>query len=128
MVWIEGRRRALWVLVDALGISPAMTRRTLKLLGPAEQHKVWVLRFLLSQAELVLGREIFRSDDAQVQTALRRRWGDLPGALVAAVPHDAPDGDLPGPVHAWVHLDAAGHFSLEPVPAEPQTPPDDAAR
>lgn len=113
-VWLDGRRRALWVLVDQLGITPAMTRRPLKLHGPEVQARYWALRFLLSQADLVIGREVLRIADPDVQTALRRRWNDLPGALVVG----ESGASLPGPVDGWVRLDAHGAFSAgtEPPP------------
>lgn len=119
-VWLDGRRRSLWVLVDQLGLAPANTRRVLKLESTAVQHKYWVLRFLLSQADLVIGREVFRSDDPQVQAALRRRWGDLPGALLAG----ESDRPLPGRADAWLAFDADGRFSSGTEAPDEPTPPE----
>lgn len=105
-VWLEGRRRSLMVLVDLLGITPAMRRRPLKLCTPDVEDKVWALHFVLSQAGLLVGRDVFRSADPQVREALRRRWDEWPGTLVAGLGPEP----LPGSLNGWVQIDAEGHF------------------
>jgi hypothetical protein len=106
-VWLGGRRRSLWVLLDALGISPALARRAYRYLSPEQQAKVWAFRFLLSRASLLIGREVFRIPDPLVQAVIARRWGDLPGTVVVG----ESDVPLPGPTDQWAALDAEGHFT-----------------
>ena len=107
-VWLQNRRRALYVLVDALGIAPATTRRPVKMETGAVQDKYWALRFLVSRADLLLGREIFRLPDPAVREAIRLRWPDLPGTLVA----ELGEGEPPGPLDARVRIDDRGAFTL----------------
>lgn len=116
-VWLDGRRRSVMVLVDLLGITPAMRRRPLKFADPETVDKVLALRFVMSQAALLIGREVFRSADPQVREALRRRWADWPGAVVVSLD----DHPAPGALNAWVRIDAAGHFTAG------DGPPDDVA-
>ena len=108
-VWLEQRRRAVQVLVDLLGISPADTRRPLKLQSAETIARYWVLRFLLSRARLLVGAEIFQLGDAHIRRAMARRWPDLPGAVLACTPRDA----LPGPVDTTLHLAADGAVSVQ---------------
>ncbi len=107
-VWLENRRRSLWVLIDLLGISPAMTRRPVKMESPALQRKYWALRFMVSRAELLLGREVFAIGDPAVQKALRSRWSDFPGALIAC----RGEGPLPGQTDAELTIDGEGGAAL----------------
>ncbi|MBI3991772.1 MAG: hypothetical protein HY342_00750 [Candidatus Lambdaproteobacteria bacterium] len=116
-VWLEQRRRSLQVLVDLLGIAPADTRRPLKLQSAQTVTRYWVLRFLLSRAQLLIGSEIFRLDDAQIRAAMARRWPDLPGAVLVCAPREA----LPGPVDTTLHLDADGTARIERQDAAPST-------
>lgn len=113
-VWLDGRRRSLEVLVDGLGISPAMTRRAVRYGPPDLFDKVWALRFMLSRAHLLLGRDVFAIADPQVRGAMRRRWKDFPGTLLACPV--APG--LPGEPDLWVAFDADGGFA-GPLPADP---------
>jgi hypothetical protein len=99
-VWLQNRRRALGVLVDLLGITPAMTRRPLKMEPPPVAERLWVLRFLLSRAELLLGSDIFQLQDAAIRSALARRWEDIPGCIVASCARES----LPGPVDTVVRI------------------------
>ncbi len=103
-VWLNGRRRSVGVLVDILGISPRDTRRAVKLDAPRLPDKLWALRFALSEAGLLLGREVFALPDAEIREGLRQRWPDWPGTVVAAE-GGAP---LPGEVDAWVAFDPSG--------------------
>ena len=108
-VWLEGRRRSLRVLVDQLGLMPDTLRLPLKHQPPEVFTKYWALRFLISRADLLIGREIFALDDPAIQTALRRRWADSPGAVLAATARER----LPGPVGLRLSLGADGSFSSE---------------
>ena len=84
-----------------------MTRRALRYASTEVIDKVWALRFMLSQAHLVVGRDVFRLADEGIHAALRRRWDDLPGTLVAC------EGErpLPGAVQQWVRFDTDGRFT-----------------
>lgn len=113
-VWLDGRRRSMMVLVDLLGITPSMRRRPLKLAPPGTADKVWALRFTLSQASVLIGRELFRCPDPLVQDVLRRRWADWPGTVLVGL-----DGSVvPGPLDGWVRIDAEGHFTAGEGPPE----------
>ena len=119
-VWLQGRRRDLLVLVDLLGLEPALRRRPFKHLAPDEQNRVWGLHFMISRAGLLIARDLFRLEDALLREALRRRWGDFSGTLVAA------EGalPLPGPVDTWVRIAPDGAFHVTSVgePAAQGTP------
>jgi hypothetical protein len=107
LIWIGGRRRSLHVLVDALGITPAVARRPARYLEPEDAARLWALRFLLSRARLMVARELMQVAVPEVREVLGRCWGDLAGSVVAcegALP-------LPGPVHGWVAFAADGSFS-----------------
>ena len=107
LIMLDGRRRSLWVLLDVLGISPHMTRRALKYAAPELIDKVWALRFMLSRASLLIGRDLFRLTDEGIHAALRRRWSDLTGAVVVG----ETEQPLPGPVQEWVRFDGDGGFT-----------------
>lgn len=113
-IWLAGRRRSLMVLVDLLGITPAMRRRPLKFSSSGTEDKVWALHFVLSQASVLVGREVFRCPDPLVREALRRRWGDWPGTLIAGLDAEP----LPGPLDGWARIDADGHFSAGDGPPD----------
>jgi hypothetical protein len=117
-VWLQNRRRALYVLVDALDISPRVTRRPVKMEAGEVQDKYWALRFLISRAELLIGRDIFRLNDPAVRQAIRLRWPDLPGTVVAGLGEE----ELPGPVDARVRIDEGGAFTLQAVLGGEATP------
>ncbi len=119
-VWLEGRRRALLVLVDLLGLTPALRRRPFKHLEPEVRGRVWALHFMLSRAGLLIARDLFRLTDPLVREALRRRWSDFPGALVAA----ESDPPLPGPVDTWLRIAPDGTVTVTGVgePSASATP------
>ena len=110
-VWLEGRRRDMLVLVDLLGLSPALRRRPFKHLPPEVQERVWALHFMISRANLLMGRDLFRLTDPILREVLRRRWSDLSGTLVAA--ESAPP--LPGPVDTWLRIAPDGSVSVTGV-------------
>jgi len=110
-VWLSGRRRALLVLVDLLGFTPALRRRPLKHIPPEMQERFWALRFMISRAHLLIGRDLFRSTDALLREALRRRWNDLAGTLIVA----ESEQPLPGPVDTWLHIDAEGAVTVTAI-------------
>lgn len=109
-VRLGDRRRALWVLLEQMEITPAMTRRPLKLEPPVVPRRFWAVRFLLSRAQLLIGDEIFREQDEPLRAGLRRRWHDLPACVVAF----APPHLLPGPVDTRVRI-TADAFVHEPA-------------
>lgn len=121
-VWLEGRRKVLWVLLDALEIRPDMTRMALKLIPEDILDKFCALRFMVSRAEVLVGREIFASHDEAVRKALSRRWLDFTGTVIAAESHS---GALPGHVDAWWIIDGEGRVFEEKEqgsPAEEEGP------
>ena len=114
-VWLERRRRSLGVLVDQLGLMPDKLRFPFKHQPPEVFTKYWALRFLISRADLLIGREIFNLDDPDIQAALRKRWADFPGAVVAATGRER----LPGPVDLRLSFGADGSFSSEAYRTQP---------
>lgn len=122
-VWLENRRRVLWVLVDRLGILPSMTRKPLKLETPAVRDKFWALRFMLSRAQLLIGNEIFQLADDRIRESLGMRWADFPGALIAAEGPRGPPGALTG----RVRMESDGRFVLA-APEAPETAREEKSR
>lgn len=107
-VRLENRRHALWVLIDRLGLTARDTRRPLKLESEAVRIKYWALRFMVSRAELLLGRSVFASEDPEIREAIAARWSDFPGTLVIK-----DEGrPLPGPVDGQVVIDRAGRVRV----------------
>lgn len=81
---LEGRRRSIRVLLDRLELTPGSLRRPLKMQPPEIVEKYLALRFITSQADLLVGGDIYSSRDPAIRHALRSRWGDHPGAVLAA--------------------------------------------
>ena len=108
-VWLDGRRRTLEVLVDSLNITPADTRRPLKLLDESIRNKYWALRFALSRAQVLVGSGIFALEDPAIRNSLARRWADLPATLFAG----GPKAHLPGPVETIIRWRSDGNFEVE---------------
>jgi hypothetical protein len=123
-IWLGGRHHTLMVLVDLLDITPRLRYRSIKLLAPELVERALALRFVASRANLLLGREVFQIADAKVQEALRRRWGDWPGSVLAC------EGErpLPGPTDGWVQFDPDGRFSSGDAPASDTAEADDSER
>ena len=121
-VWLKNRRRSLGVLLNTLGITPDLTRRSLKFLDKPVQDKFWVLKFLVSRAELLMGNEIFLLEDPEIQRAFHLRWSDFPGILICG----APEKTLHGPIDTKIFFDSNGKFRLESIspPGEDERPGD----
>ncbi len=111
-VWLENRRRSLNVLLDRIGLTPNRLRLPLKLQPVEVFNKFWALRFLVSRADLLIGRELFALPDPQIRESLRMRWGDFHGTLLAVAAHD----ELAGEPDAHVVLASDGRFSSRPLP------------
>lgn len=109
-VWLEGRRRSLGVLMDRLALAPNRLRLPLKLQPPEVVARYVALRFILSRADLLVGAEVFASPDEPVREALRARWADFPGAVVAGVAA----ASMPGKPGTRVVISAQGGFRCEP--------------
>ncbi len=110
-VWLENRRRSLSVLLDRIGLTPDTLRLPLKFQPAEVLDKFWALRFLVSRADLLIGRELFALPDPQIRESLRLRWGDFPGTLLAVAAHD----ELAGEPDVHVVLAADGRFSSRPL-------------
>ncbi len=109
-VWLEGRRRSLGVLMDRLALAPNRLRMPLKMEPPEVVDRFVALRFILSRADLLIGREVFACPDEPVRKALRARWDEFPGAVVAG----GDPGSLPGKTGTRVVISAEGTFSSGP--------------
>ena len=110
-LWLENKRRSLWVVIDRLGLTPRNFHLPIKLEPPEIAEKVWALHFIASRADLLIGREIFMTGIPEIRTVLKQRWGDFTGTVICA----APDKDLPGPVTVRAVLDATGAFHYDRV-------------
>lgn len=110
-LWMDARRRVLLVCVDSLGLSPHMTRQPLRHVEEPVLNKFWALRFMTSRAQLQIGKGVFSVADEDVRKTLRRRWDDIPGAVVAGCPAE----HLPGKVTYRVSFDEGGGFTMERV-------------
>ena len=85
-VWLGQRRRSIGVLVDQLGLGAQQSRTPIKLMGDVVRNRIWCLRFIVSQADLLIGRDIFALEDETIRAALHRRWEDFPGTLLVGLP------------------------------------------
>ncbi len=113
-IWLEGRRRSFRVLVDRLGLAPNNLRRPIKLESAEVVLKYLALRFLVSRADVLMGRELFATKDEQVREVLRLAWKDFPGALVAPVSAE----NLPGDPDCHIRVLPGGKVEVR-TPAEP---------
>jgi hypothetical protein len=86
----------------------------LKLEPKEVQDRFWALRFVSSNADLLIGREIFELQDEPIRRVLRERWGDFPGAVICAAHADS----CPGPVDTEIAIETGGSVRVEPI-AEP---------
>jgi len=116
-IWIGERRRSTQVVMDRLGLLPHHRRRPLKMESREVFNRFWALRFVSSNADLLLGREVFELKDEAIRRVLRDRWGDFPGTVICAA---APEHS-PGPVHTIVTIEEDGSAHVEPV-ADPAAP------
>ena len=110
-VWLENRRRSVQVLLDRLGLMAKQMRLPLKFQSEEAVAKFSAFRFITSRADLLIGSEIFRGTDLQVERVLRARWADFPGVVIACSEFSR----LPGPVDAHVKIGSGGEFSSEPA-------------
>jgi hypothetical protein len=80
-------------------------------------ERFWALRFVASNADLLIGKEIFEIQDEPIRRVLHDRWGDFPGAVICA----AREESRPGPVDTQVTIEPGGTVRIEPI-AEPVPP------
>ncbi len=109
-LWLEQRRRSLFVVLGRLGLSPETFHRPLKMEGEEVLDKVWALRFVASRADLLIGREIFRLRDEAVWRVMLQRWDDFPGALLYAGPPER----IPGRPTITLTVEDSGAVRVEP--------------
>lgn len=121
-VWLGQKRRALPVVMERLELLLAHAHLPLKHQPPQVLDRFWALRFLASQAHLLIGREIFALEDPAVEDMLRQRWDEFPGAVIYA----GPEARLPGAINTVLEVDAAGAVTvaeLTPLPEPEIAPP-----
>jgi hypothetical protein len=115
--------------MERLGLESRHFRRPLKLEPPEVFERFWVLRFLASRAQLLVGREVFALEDPRVREAIEQRWADWPAAVIYAGPPER----IPAPPDAALTLTPEGHAETEllseaarlvdaPVPRESEEP------
>ena len=110
-IWIGARRRSIQVVMDRLGLSPHHFRKPLKLESEEVRHRFWALRFVSSNADLLIGREIFQLPDEPIRRVLKERWGDFPGIILCGASADL----CPGPTNSLLAIDAGGTVQVEPM-------------
>lgn len=110
-LWLDHRVRSIGILLELLELTPKSVRRVLKLESDLVRDKFWALRFMLSHADLLLGREVFQIEDPLVRNCLRMWWDGFQGALVCC--DDA--GALPGAVDTRIRIDRDGGVIITPV-------------
>ncbi|MDH5752910.1 MAG: hypothetical protein OEZ59_10910 [Deltaproteobacteria bacterium] len=108
-IWLQGRRRPLRIMLDWIGLEPSHMRIALGLAPAGVRERYWVARFLASEADLLLGREVFQVKCPKSRELLRLRWPDWPGAVIAA----CTAGSLPGAADQKVRISRQGGFSLK---------------
>jgi len=111
-IWIGARRRSAQVVMDRLELSPHQFRKPLKMESEEVLRRFWALRFVSSNADLLIGREIFELQDEPIRRVLKERWGDFPGTVLCAASAES----CPGPADALVAIDANGGVHVERVP------------
>jgi hypothetical protein len=112
-IWIGERRRSTQTVMDRLGLEPHHFRLPLKLEPKEAAERFWALRFVCSNADLLIGREIFELEDETIRRVLRDRWADFPGIVICA----APERDCPGPTDTVVAIEPDGSVHSEPAAA-----------
>lgn len=110
-LWLDHRVRSSGVLLEWLELTPKRIRRDLKLETDLVREKYLAFRFMLSQADLLMGEEVYRIGDPPVQNCLRLWWDGFQGALIC---RDDGQG-LPGPVNTRVRIDREGGVTITPV-------------
>jgi hypothetical protein len=115
-IWLAGRRRSVPVVMDRLDLSPNLLRWPLKLLDPGVLDRFWALRFVASEADLLIGREVFLLTDERIRRVLRERWLEFPATVICAAPEEA----LPGPAHVLLVIEADGSSRVEPLAQAPE--------
>ena len=111
-IWLGGRRRSLFTVMDRLGILTHHVHGPLKMEPAGVFEKYWALRFVMSEADLLIGREIFALDDPAIREVIALRWGDLRGALIYAGAAER----IPAPPHWTLGLHADGRATVEGAP------------
>lgn len=114
-LWLDHRVRSTGILLENLEITPQNIRRDIKLESETVRNKFWALRFMLSQADLLIGREIFQVEDPLVRDCLRQWWGGFQGVLIGC----QDGGVLPGAVDSRLRIDEDGGVTVTPVASGP---------
>jgi hypothetical protein len=127
-LWIGQRRRSLFGVMDRLGIDSRHMHSPLKLEPARIQDKYWALRLIASDADLLVGREIFSLEDPLIREVITLSWSDLRGAVIYAGPPER----IPAPPDTILALNDDGTVSVlsggsgtdedEPEPAERRPP------
>ncbi len=109
-VWLESRRRPVQVLLDRLGLTANRFRLPLKFQPADVIEKFVAFRFIISRADLLIGRDLFAARDPNIAEVLRMRWADFPGVVIAGTAREK----LPGVPDVHVTLAIDGTFSRRP--------------
>jgi hypothetical protein len=110
-LWLDQRVRSIGILLEKLEITPQNIRRDIKLESETVRDKFLALRFMLSHADLLIGREIFQIEDPLVRDCLRLWWDGFQGVLIGCQ-----DGEvLPGAVDTRIRIAEDGGVTVTPV-------------
>ncbi len=114
-LWLDHRVRSTGILLERLELTPKSIRRDVILESETVRDKFWALRFMLSHADLLIGREIFQIEDPPVRDCLRMWWGGFQGVLIGC----EDGGALPGAVDTRFRTGRDGGVTITPVPSAP---------
>ena len=114
-LWLDHRVRSTGILLERLGLSPKNIRRDVILESETVRDKFWALRFMLSQADLLMGRDVFQIGDPLVRDCLRMWWGGFQGVLIGC----ENGGALPGAVDTRFRTCKDGGVTIASAPTGP---------
>lgn len=114
-LWLDHRVRSTGLLLERLELTPKNIRQDIQLVSATVRDKFWALRFMLSHADLLMGREVFQIEDPPVRECLRMWWSDFQGVLIAC--EDV--GTLPGAVDIRFRTGGDGSVTITPAPSAP---------
>ena len=107
-LWLDDRLRSTGILLERLELNPRSLRRDIVLETEAVREKFWALRFMLSHADLLLGREVFQVENPQIRDCLAMWWDGFQGILIAC----EDGGTLPGAVDTRLCTGEDGSVTL----------------
>lgn len=107
-LWLDHRVRSIRILLERLELDPKNLRRDIILESETVRDKFLAFRFMVSHADLLIGREIFQIEDPLVKDCLQMWWKGFQGVLIGC----QDGGALPGAVDATLRIGGDGGVSI----------------